>query len=440
MTWLWFVIAALVLVSFLLYNFANMGMLGKKSREDYKNSQKNKVSPLTRHPVIDHSICILCGSCIRACPETHGDESPLGIVDGRLLLVNPAKCVGHAQCEIQCPTGAMTVTLGELASDPNMPILTENNETIIPGIFIAGELSGLPLVKNAIDQGNRVVAHIAAKKPETGLSADVNVQEIYDVVIVGLGPSGLSATLSAHEHKLKYVTIEQRAMGGTVSNYPKQKIIMTSPIHLPLYGTIKKSEIMKEELIEIWNTMVEKYKLNLHVGEKVEGIIPDPDGRFFQVTTNTAAFKTRNVILCLGRRGTPRKLGIKGEDLSKVTYGLIDPDAYQKQKIIVVGGGDSAIESAIVLSKNNDVTLSYRKESFFRIKDKNAVAINNAEKSGSVKIMLNSGLTEITEKTATIKVNEHSTEVENDYVFVMIGGEPPFPLLRSIGIIKEAAK
>ncbi|MDH4263770.1 MAG: NAD(P)-binding domain-containing protein [Spirochaetia bacterium] len=436
MTWLLIVIAILVIVSFLLYNFASMGMIGKKSSEAYKNSLKNQIKPLTRHPVIDHSICILCGSCIRACPETHGDDSPLGIVDGRLLLVNPAKCVGHAQCEMQCPTGAMTVTLGELAADPNMPVLTKNNETIVPGIFIAGELSGVPLVKNAIDQGNEVIKYIALKASaeESGDS------EIFDVVIVGLGPSGLSATLSAHEHKLKYVTIEQRAIGGTVSNYPKQKMIMTSPINLPLYGTIKKSEIQKEELIDIWNSMVKKYNLNLHVGEKVESIFSEANGKYFNVSTNTAAFKTKNVILCLGRRGTPRKLGIKGEELLKVTYGLIDPDAYQKKKIIVVGGGDSAIEAAVVLSKNNEVILSYRKDSFFRVKDKNMRAIKNAEENGSIKIMLNSELTEITEKNVSIKINEDLSVVENDYVFVLIGGEPPFPLLRSMGIIKDTEK
>jgi len=434
MTWLIVVFSILLIISILLYNFANMGMLGKKSKADYKASQKSQIKPLTRHPVIDHSICILCGSCIRACPETHGADSPLGIVDGRLLLVNPAKCVGHAQCEIQCPTGAMTVTLGELADDPNMPILTEDNETVIPGIFIAGELSGLPLVKNAVEQGTKVIKAIASRIPHAGSRAS----EIFDVVIVGLGPSGLSATLSAHEHKLKYVTLEQRAVGGTVSNYPKQKMIMTSPINLPLYGTIKKSEIQKEELIEIWNSMVEKHKLNLHIGEKVEGIVPDGD--LFNVTTSSASFKTRNVILCLGRRGTPRKLGVKGEELPKVTYGLIDPDAYQKKKIIVVGGGDSAIEAAVVLSKNNEVILSYRKDSFFRIKDKNSTAIQNAEKSGAVKLMLNSELTEITEKSAFIKKDDSVTEVENDYIFVLIGGEPPFPLLRSIGIIKEPGK
>jgi thioredoxin reductase len=328
----------------------------------------------------------------------------------------------------------MTVTLGELAYDPNMPILTENNETIIPGIFIAGELSGVPLVKNAVDQGNRVIKTIVSK----GTSAGTRNMEIFDVVIVGLGPAGLSATLSAHESTLKYVTLEQRSIGGTVSNYPKQKMIMTTPINLPLYGTIKKSEIQKEELMEIWNTMVEKYKLNLHVGEKVDGIVPE--NGYFIVSTNTASFKTRNVLLCLGRRGTPRKLGIKGENLVKVTYGLIDPDAYQKKKIIVVGGGDSAIEAAIVLSKNNDVILSYRKEGFFRIKDKNSQAIKSAEQNGSIKLMLNSELTEITEKNALVKINENITEVENDFVFVLIGGEPPFPLLRSIGILKEAEK
>jgi len=434
MNWIWIVLGAIVFIAFILYNFANMGMLGRKSREDYKSLQKNKIKPISRHPQIDHSICILCGSCIKACPETHGTDSPLGIVDGRLLLVNPAKCVGHAQCELQCPTGAMTVTLGELATDPNMPILDENNETIIPGIYIAGELSGLPLVKNAVDQGNAVIKSIASKISQM----EDRDRDIYDVVIVGLGPSGLSATLSAHESSLKYVTIEQRAIGGTVSNYPRQKMIMTSPINLPLYGKIKKSEIQKEELLDIWNTMVEKYQLNLHIGEKVEMIVPENGN--FKVATNTTSFISRNVLLCLGRRGTPRKLGIPGEDLSKVTYGLIDPDAYKNQNIIVVGGGDSAIEAALVLAKNNKVTLSYRKESFFRIKEKNASAIKIAGDTGTVKVLLNSELTEIRDNSVAIKVDENVMELENNFVFVLIGGEPPYPLLRSLGILREEKK
>ncbi|MDH4199730.1 MAG: NAD(P)-binding domain-containing protein [Spirochaetia bacterium] len=431
MAWLLIVFFALVLVSFFLYNF---GKSTGKSREDYKSALDHKIKPLTRHPHIDHNICILCGSCIRACPETHGSDSPLGIVEGRLLLVNPAKCVGHAQCEIQCPTGALTVSLGELAEDPNMPVLSVENESVMPGIFIAGELSGVPLVRNAVEQGEKVIKAIAKRihppqTPEPG---------IFDVAIIGLGPSGLSATLSAHEHKLNYITLEQRHIGGTVANYPKQKMIMTQPIHLPLYGVLKKKEIMKEELIELWNSMVKKYQLNLHVGEKVESIVSE--NGFFEVTAGANVVKAKNVVLCMGRRGTPRKLGIPGEDLSKVTYGLLDPEAYQKKKIIVVGGGDSAIEAACVLSESNDVILSYRKDTFFRIKDRNLKKIDKAKQSGKVKIIFNSELTEITEKTVQIKENDKITEYENDYIFVLIGGEPAFPLLRSTGVLKDSPK
>lgn len=428
MSWLIILFIALVLVSALLFNF---GKNTRKSQEDYKTSKEHKLKPLTRHPQIDHTICILCSSCLKACPETHGEDSPLGIVNGQMLLVNPAKCIGHAQCEIACPTGALTVTLGELASDPNMPILSEENESIIPGIFIAGELSGVPLVRNAIEQGETVIKSIAKRitKPK---SAD---SEVYDVAIIGLGPSGLSATLAAHESGLHYVTLEQKQIGGTVANYPKQKMIMTSPVNLPLYGMLKKTEIQKEELIEIWNTMVEKYKLNLHVGQKLEGIVPQKGS--FKITTNTNTFYADYIILGLGRRGTPRRLGVAGEDLPKVTYGLIDPDAYENQKIMVVGGGDSAIEAALVLSKNNEVSLSYRKESFFRIKEKNKNSIEEANRNGKVKVWFNSEIKEISEKGLILEQEGKTTKMENDFVFVLIGGEPPFPLLRSIGVLKE---
>jgi thioredoxin reductase len=431
MIWILGIVAGIVIISIILYNFAFIGFSQKKSRDDYHSSRDRDIKPVTRHPHVDHSICILCGSCIRACPETHGDDSPLGIVEGRLLLINPAKCVGHGECEIQCPTGAMTVSLGELADDPSMPILTDDFESVIPGIFIAGELSGVPLVKNAIEQGAKVIYSIAEKiKTPAPLTS-----EIYDVVIVGLGPAGLSASLAAHEKNLRYVTIEQKDIGGTVANFPKQKMVMTSPVHLPLYGMLKKSEIQKEELIEIWNTMVDKYKLNLHIGEKVEGIFSENE--LFSITTVTRTFKTRNIVLCLGRRGTPRKLGVPGEDLTKVTYGLIDPDAYLNKNILVVGGGDSAIEAAIELSKDNNITLSYRNESFFRIKEKNGKKINDLEKSGKVKIMFESSVKSVLEDKVFLTWKDNNIEIDNDYVFVLIGGEPAYPLLRSIGVLRK---
>jgi len=425
-----FILVGIILLSLILYNFSFMSSIHKQSSEDFKRTKEYGLKPLTRHPIIDHTICIVCGSCIRACPETHGNDSPLGIVDGRLLLVSPQKCVGHAACEVACPTGALTVSLGELAEDPNMPVLTNNMETIVPGIFIAGELSGVPLVKNAIEQGENVIKYIKNKTTPTS--------DIYDVIIVGIGPAGLSATLSAQENELNYLTLEQGLIGGTVANFPKQKMVMTSPVRLPLYGMLKKNEIQKEELMAIWNSLLTKHSLHIKLGEKVENIHKEKN--LLIVKTATGEYKAQNVLLCLGRRGTPRKLGIPGEELSKVTYGLIDPDAYSNKDLLVVGGGDSAIEAAIVLSKNNRVTMSYRNEQFFRIKKKNEEKIKEAIEQKKVNVHFNSTLSRITEKEVTLKNEKNEINLRNDFIFVLIGGEPAFPLLRSAGILPEMKK
>lgn len=425
-----YIVIGLVVISFLLYNFAFMDKIGKKSKEDMAMTKEYGIKPMGRHPQIDPNLCIACGSCIRACPETHGDDSPLGIVNGQVLLVNPLKCVGHAACEMECPTGALTVSLGELADDPNMPVLDDNNETVVKGIFIAGELSGVPLVKNAIEQGKKVIETVkerisSGKYPEK--------EGLFDVLIVGIGPAGLSATAAAHEQGLTYLTIEQGSIGGTVANFPKQKMVMTSPVHIPLYGVLKKTEIQKEELLAIWHEIIETNKLGIHVGEKVEQV--EPAKELFHVRTNKGEYYSKTVVLSLGRRGTPRKLGIEGEALNKVTYGLVDPGEYTGKNIIVIGGGDSAIEAALALSKENQVTLSYRKEQFFRIKKKNAGYIESAINDKTVSVMFNSQVKKITEDKAYIDHEKEQMVIDNDFVLILAGGEPPFPMLRGIGVI-----
>jgi len=433
------ILIGIAILAVILYNFSYLKGVQNRSVEDYQTTKAYDLKPLTRHPHIDHSICILCGSCIRACPETHGDDSPLGIVNGRLLLVNPMKCIGHALCELECPTGAMTVSLGELQDDPNMPLLSEEKESVIPNMFIAGELSGVPLVKNAVEQGEKVVLTITnrIKNMKTPIP-EVEGEKVLDLAVIGVGPAGLSATLAAHEQGLNYVTLEQGTPGGTVANYPKQKLILTSPMKLPMYGMLNKSEIFKEELMEIWESLIQKYQLKIETGQKVTDI--KKTGDYFTIQTDSGKFYSYAVVLSLGRRGTARKLGVDGEDQTKVTYGLIDPGVYEDKDILVVGGGDSAIEAAVVLSENNRVSLSYRKDKFFRVKKKNVDKIEKYTKDGKINLMLNSEVEKIGKHDLLINHNGEKKELKNDFVFILIGGEPPFPLLRTAGVLKEPAK
>jgi thioredoxin reductase len=324
----------------------------------------------------------------------------------------------------------------------DMPSLTPEFETNIRNLFIIGELGGLALIKNAVNQGRECIDIIhgrrAAKSGTSGAPQD------YDVCVVGAGPGGISASLRAIEKKLRYITIEQDEIGGTVAKYPRQKLVMTSPVELPLYGNFKKLEISKESLLELWKTISARADFKANTGEKVEDIRKGEDD-IFTVRTVKDEYRAHTVILALGRRGTPRKLGIKGEELSKVMYSLIEADHYTNCKILVVGGGDSAIEAAMGLAhqKGNVVTLSYRKSSFSRIKERNAKRIQECVDSGMVRVIFDSSPVEIREKTVLLEVKGEGQEILNDYVWIFAGGTPPNAFLEKIGVqlgVKDMTK
>lgn len=391
--------------------------------------------PVAQYPQIDQLKCIGCGSCVAACPE----RSVLGIVHGKATIINGLKCVGHAMCEEACPVGAIKVGLGDIKSREDIPVMTENNETNIDGLFIAGELGGLALIRNAINQGRRVAEHIASI-----IDQPVSDTSMYDLVIVGAGPAGLSAALTAKKHNLSYMVIDQQEAGGTILHYPRKKLVMTKPVELPMYGWLKHPEYTKEELLEIWEEIETKFDLNIHTKEKLEHV--EKNGDVFSIKTMNNLYRSRFVILALGRRGTPRKLNIPGENLPKVMYKLIDAETYTHENLLVVGGGDSAIEAAIGLARQegNTVTLSYRKDKFFRIKQRNEERIRQMAGNGKINVKFNSQLSSIREKTVVIKEDGKEYELANSYVFIFAGGEPPFKLMNQIGVkfggeMKESA-
>ena len=384
--------------------------------------------PRSQYPLIDMAQCIGCASCVEACPE----EDVLGIVFGRAVVINGQRCVGHGLCETACPVGALKVGLGDIKTRPDIPVTDEHGQTNIPGIFIAGELGGLSLIRNAIEQGHRVIEHIAGNGRRAGSSESAN---IYDVVIIGAGPAGMSASLAAKKHNLRYLTLDQQEPGGTILQYPRLKLVMTQPVEIPLYGKLTQEEYSKEALLELWQEIAKKNNLKVCCGEKMNQIISKD--HLFEIISSKNRYLASNVILAMGRRGTPRKLGVPGENLAKTLYQLVDAQSYQKCDILVVGGGDSAVEAAVGLGRQdgNKVTISYRQESFARVKKKNEERIKILISQRKVHPIFNSTVLEIREKSVLIKVGEKETrELANDYVFIFAGGEPPFKILQEIGI------
>lgn len=381
--------------------------------------------PKAQYPMINAALCIGCGSCAAACPE--GDV--IGVVWGTATIINGERCVGHGYCELACPVGALKVGLGDVRSRPDIPILNENNETTVPGIFIAGELGGISLIRNAIAQGQKVVLEIARR---IGTSRH---DRLLDVLIVGAGPAGLSAALTAIEHRLNYLVIDEKEVGGTILHYPRRKLVLTQPIDIPLYGRLDKDEYTKEYLMGMWQAIVQKYGVQVHSGERLQSIAHQPDAAF-EVATNHDRYRARNVVLALGRRGTPRKLEVPGEELPKVMYQLVDAQSYHGLDLLVVGGGDSAIEAAVGLAQQsgNRVSISYRKNGFFRVKKKNEDRVNALIREGRIKPIFESQVTEVAATAVSLKTPAGMVQIVNDYIFVFIGGVPPFEMLQQIGI------
>ena len=388
-----------------------------------KAKEEGLYEPVSLHPVIDLGTCIQSGACVEACPE----KDILGILKGAGTLINASNCVGHGACFHACPVEAISLVIGTEKRGVDLPHVSEDYETNVPGIYIAGELGGMGLIKNSVEQGRFAVENIIKK----GLKGD---DAIFDLIIVGAGPAGISASLTAKKYQMRFLTLEQDTLGGTVFTFPRSKIVMTAPMDLPLYGKVKLYDTSKTELLELWNEALSRNNISIQEKTKVEAIVPE-NGHFVVQTQDGKAFRTQNVLLAIGRRGTPRKLGIPGEMTEKVAYRLLEPELISGKDIMVVGGGDSAVEAALLLADENKVTLSYRKDKFSRIKPKNREKILAAIETGALDMRYKTNLTKIDKQQVFLKngVGE-AMPLKNDLVYIFAGGELPTQFLQKAGV------
>ena len=377
--------------------------------------------PVSLHPVIDPNRCIGSRACVSACPE-----SAIGVIHGKAQLVDPGACIGHGACAVSCPMDAIRLVFGTERRGIDIPDVKPNFETNVPGIFIAGELGGMGLIRKAVEQGRQAMDSIRARRGAG--------QEL-DAIIVGAGPAGLSAGLGAIQHKLRYVLLEQEgSLGGTVYHYPRNKIAMTAPVKLPMFGKMKFNEVSKEALLDFWQDIVKRANLRIRFNEPMQSI--ERTGNGFVVKTPRGAYQAKAVLLAVGRRGTPRKLGVPGEEQSKVVYRLVDPAQYRGRRVLVIGGGDSALEAALALSEQHGTkaTLSYRGKGFDRVKPKNRERLQQAVDARRLELLLGSQVEHIGARDVALRTESGPRSLPNDAVIVCAGGVLPTDLLKKVGI------
>lgn len=405
-----------------------------------------------QHPKIDLANCIGCGACVRACPE----DGVLELAYGQAVVVHGARCVGHGLCAAACPTAAIALTLGDLKDRKDLPAIDDKLEAVgVPGLFLAGEITGFALVRTAVQHGTLVAREVASRLAGHAPvpTAEPGGKEPLDLLVVGLGPAGLACLLAAKQAGLRAYGIDQAAeVGGTVAAYPRKKLVMTQPMELPLHGKLGRLEYQKEELVELWQGLARQHKLSVKTGTVLQSIERRSDGTF-AVATSNGTVRARHVCLAVGRRGSPQKLGVPGEDLPKVAYSLLDAESYRDRQLLVVGGGDSAIEAALALAEQpgNRVTLSYRKAAFSRLKARNEERINAAAAAGDVRVVFGSTVAAITPDRVQLQcadgvpdgdggvATQTLLELPNDDVFIFAGGTPPFPLLEAAGVSFDPA-
>ena len=384
-----------------------------------------EIVPDTIHPVIDVHRCISSGACVRACPE----HQVIGLVNGQAKLLNPLACIGHAACMQACPVDPIKLVFGTKERGVELPKLDPHFQTTRPGVYVIGELGGMGLIRNAVSQGRQAAEHVV-NEGRRGQG------DAYDAVVVGSGPSGMSAMLRLQQAGARALLLERDKIGGAIMHYPRAKVVMTGSLELAGIGTIKRGKMSKEELVALWEKMVQQSGMSIRTGVTVEGVTADPDG-MWRLATTAGDVRAANVLLGLGRRGTPRQLGVPGEELAKVSYMLLEPDPFKGQHVLVVGGGNSAVENAIALADFGgcrSVSISYRRDAFARCRVENRRRIEALIAQGKVHPIMPSQVLEIRAHDVLLDVGGKQQPLANDAVIVQIGGTAPSELLQKFGV------
>ncbi len=428
-------IGSIFLVSFLCYLLWDR-IEGRKestvARIESDLSGMGEVIAASLAPKIDPYACIGSTACIKACPE----KNVIGLVQGRARLVNALGCIGHGACESACPLDAISLVYGSKTRGVELPRLDPNFQTNRAGIYVAGELGGMGLIANAVNQGRQAADHIITGSPEKGIPPRRGTPNAYDAVIVGAGPAGISATLRLMEAGLRVLLLERESFGGTVMHYPRAKVVMTGPMEFPLYGKVRRKRMSKEELVGVWRDIRTKTNPPLRTGELVEQVTQEPDG-LWRVLSTSGECTAANVVLAVGVRGSPRKLDVPGEETGKVFYRLLEPEPFRDKHTLVVGGGNSAVETAIALADFGgcaSVGISYRRAQFARCRSDNQVRMAQLVESGQVTAHMNSTVVQIHEKEVVLNIDGSSEVLANDAMVVQIGGTSPSTLLKSFGV------
>jgi len=386
-------------------------------------------APRVRLPTIDTSTCLGCYACVDACPfDVIAVERYVAVV------ARPDDCCGATLCQSVCPNGSLVMSDGGEAGQRAR--VDEHLEALdAPGVFLAGDLTGMPLIKNAIAQGTRTIDRIAATLKRTRIDA-----EVVDVLVVGAGPAGLSALLRAQERSLSALALEQASIASSVRSFPRGKLVYDPPLDLPVEGELWLREATKEELLAQWTRIVRARRLDVRERHEVRAIDRAEDIFVVHAATpeGERTFRARRVLLAIGRRGTPRRFDahVARDAEAKVSYALADARSYERQRVLVVGLGDSAMEAACALARQpgTEVTVSYRGSGFARGKARNIAEVKSLVAKCRVRIVFDSAVERVDAKSVVLRTKSGARTIANDAVLALIGGTPSWSLVGAAGV------